>query len=74
LLSIIPRPSIFLCRQMEKAEKTARYICVNCGYVYDWAVGDAMNAIPPGVAFEDLPEAWVCPMCYAGKDAFDPLD
>jgi rubredoxin len=33
-----------------------------------------MNNIPPGTAFEDLPESWVCPMCYATPDMFDPLD
>jgi rubredoxin len=33
-----------------------------------------MNNIPAGTAFEDLPDQWVCPMCYATKDMFDPLD
>ena len=51
-----------------------KYICINCGYIYDPAVGDPMTNIPPGTAFEDLPEDWVCPMCYVGKDSFDPLD
>ncbi|WP_310600210.1 rubredoxin [Desulfobulbus sp.] len=51
-----------------------RYICVNCGYIYDPAAGDPMNEIPPEVAFAGLPEEWVCPMCYASKDQFDPLD
>jgi len=56
------------------ATASDRYICANCGYVYDPAVGDPMNAIPPGTQFEDLPAAWVCPMCYASRDLFDPLD
>jgi len=51
-----------------------RYVCVNCGYVYDPAQGDPFNSIPPGVPFEELPEEWVCPMCYATRDKFDPLD
>ena len=51
-----------------------RYICSNCGYVYDPAAGDPMSGIPPGTAFENLPEEWVCPMCYAGKIAFDVMD
>ncbi len=51
-----------------------RYICTQCSYVYDPARGDAMNDIPPGTAFEDLPDGWVCPMCYADRDLFDPLD
>ena len=56
------------------ATDTERYICANCGYVYDPAVGDPMNTVLPGTPFTDLPEAWVCPMCYATKDLFDPLD
>ncbi len=51
-----------------------RYICANCGYVYDPAKGDPMSDVPPGTAFEDLPEGWVCPMCYAPKTGFDPLE
>ena len=51
-----------------------RYICTNCGYIYDPAVGDPMNAIPAGTAFTDLSDDWVCPLCYVGKDKFDPLD
>jgi len=51
-----------------------RYICTCCGYIYDPAIGDELNKIPPGVAFEDLPDSWVCPLCYATKDKFDPLD
>jgi rubredoxin len=51
-----------------------RHICVNCGYVYDPESGDPMNGIPPGTAFEDLPEEWVCPLCYATKEMFDALD
>ena len=55
-------------------KKLQKYICVNCGYVYDPANGDIMSNVPPGTAFEHLPEGWVCPICYAGKDAFDPVD
>lgn len=51
-----------------------KYICVNCGYIYDPVQGDAMNGIEPGIAFEALPDEWVCPMCYADKEQFDPLD
>ena len=51
-----------------------RYICVNCGYVYDPASGDPANGIEPGTAFEDLPDEWICPVCYVTKDNFDPLD
>ena len=51
-----------------------RYICTCCGYIYDPENGDSMNKVPAGVPFEELPESWVCPLCYATKDKFDPLD
>ncbi len=49
-----------------------KYVCTVCGYVYDPAVGDSSADIPPGTAFEDLPEDWVCPDCGVGKDMFEP--
>ena len=59
---------------MTEETSTERYICANRGYIYDPTIGDPMNDIPPGISFDDLPDEWVCPMCYATKDAFDPLD
>lgn len=58
----------------ERAQALKRYICTQCGYIYDPAAGDSMNGIPAGTAFEDLPSEWVCPMCYAGRELFDVLD
>jgi rubredoxin len=49
------------------------YICVNCGYVYEPEAGDPENGIPSGTPFKDLPEEWVCPVCYAEKEKFDLL-
>ena len=51
-----------------------KYICINCGYVYDPAVGDPDNGVAPGTAFEDLPGDWVCPLCYVSVDQFDPME
>lgn len=48
----------------------AKWVCNICGYIYDPEVGDADNGIEAGVAFEDLPEEWVCPLCGVGKDQF----
>jgi rubredoxin len=50
-----------------------KYICVNCGYIYDPKDGDPENGIPPGTPFEDLPEDWECPVCYVGKEQFDQI-
>ncbi len=51
-----------------------KYICINCGYIYDPDAGDPVGGVPPGTPFEDLPEDWTCPICYVSKDNFDPLD
>ena len=51
----------------------ARWVCTCCGYVYDPAAGDAERNIPPGTPFDQLPEGWTCPLCYALKKAFEPL-
>lgn len=50
-----------------------KYICSNCGYVYDPEVGDPENGIPAGTKFEDLPDDWTCPVCYVSKEQFDEL-
>ena len=51
-----------------------KYICICCGYVYDSEKGDPDNDIAPGTDFDSLPDNWICPLCYAQKDQFDPLD
>jgi len=50
------------------------YRCVVCGYVYDPQQGDPDNGVAPGTAFEDLPDGWVCPICGAAKQDFEPID
>ncbi len=49
-----------------------KYRCTVCGYVYNPAVGDEETGIEPGVAFEDLPDNWECPLCGVGKSDFEP--
>lgn len=66
------------------AEQAAgKWVCTNADcdpFVYDPAVGDVDNIahpghpIPPGLAFEDLPHDWTCPLCGSGKRFFRPLD
>ena len=48
--------------------------CTICGYIYDPATGDQDHDIPAGIAFEDLPDDWVCPECGVGKDQFEIAD
>jgi rubredoxin len=51
----------------------SKWVCTSCGYIYDPETGDKEHGIPPGIPFEKLPEDWICPICYVGKNAFDPL-
>lgn len=51
-----------------------KWICVVCDYIYDPEVGDPTQDVPPGTAFEDLPEDWECPDCGVGKDEFIPVE
>lgn len=44
--------------------KTGKYVCSVCGYVYDPAEHD-------NIAFEDLPDDWVCPRCRRPKEKFN---
>lgn len=48
-----------------------KWKCTACGWTYDPAVGDPDSGIAAGTKFEDIPEDWVCPVCGAGKDAFE---
>ena len=49
-----------------------KYVCIPCGWVYEPEIGDPDGGIAPGTAFEDIPDDWVCPLCGAGKDEFEP--
>jgi len=54
------------------AGRMDKYVCQVCGYVYDPEAGDPDNDVEPGTPFEELPADWVCPICGAGKDQFEP--
>ena len=49
-----------------------KYRCTVCGYIYDPLEGDPDNGVSPGTSFNDIPDDWVCPICGADKDAFEP--
>jgi rubredoxin len=53
---------------------TAQWICESCGFIYDPADGDPDGGIPPGTAFEDIPDDWYCPVCGARKADFSPYE
>lgn len=45
-----------------------KWVCEVCGYIYDPEKG--ADGIPPGTPFEELPEDWECPECFADKSQF----
>ena len=51
-----------------------KYICESCGFIYDPEEGDPDGGIPPGTAFEDIPDTWFCPVCGARKRDFVPYE
>jgi len=58
----------------ESSSHTKRkYKCLVCDHIYDPDEGDPDSGIAPGTAFEDIPDDWMCPVCGAGKDDFEPL-
>ncbi|MBQ2802632.1 MAG: rubredoxin, partial [Lachnospiraceae bacterium] len=46
------------------------YVCDVCGYVYNEEAGDPENGIAPGTKWEDVPDDWLCPLCFVGKENF----
>lgn len=44
----------------------AKYRCKLCGHIYDEQ--------KEGVKFEDLPDDWKCPICYAPKSMFELVE
>jgi rubredoxin len=51
-----------------------KWRCTVCAHIYDPALGDPTNDIPPGTPFENIPEGWLCPGCGEMKENFEPMD
>lgn len=60
-------------KKRKKRINMGKYVCDECGWVYDPEIGVPEANIPPGIKFEDLPEDFICPVCGVGKDRFSPL-
>ena len=54
-------------------DEMKKFVCVECGYIYDPEIGDPTFGIAPGTSFEDIPEDWFCPICGEPKDCFEEL-
>jgi flavin reductase (DIM6/NTAB) family NADH-FMN oxidoreductase RutF/rubredoxin len=65
-------PTYIAPDKLEKHKNDKKiYVCPSCGYEYNPEVGDPDSGIPPGIAFEDLPVDWVCPVCGMEKADFE---
>lgn len=51
-----------------------RWICRDCGRVYDESLGIPEAGIKPGTRMADLPADWTCPICGAPKSEFETHD
>ena len=56
------------------AQVDPNYLSSKNPVIYDPAEGDADGGIPPGTAFQDIPETWFCPVCGARKGDFTPYE
>lgn len=59
-----------MSNQAVDAKALDRYECSACGYVYEPDKGDSKHDVEPGISFEELSEAWRCPVCGVRKSAF----
>jgi rubredoxin len=39
----------------------SKWVCTDCGYIYDPSYGDTGSGIKAGVPFEELPADWIMP-------------
>ena len=47
-----------------------KYVCDICGWEYDPETGHPEGGIAPGTPWEEVPEDFQCPLCFAEKEQF----
>ncbi|GAB6172804.1 flavin reductase [Paradesulfitobacterium aromaticivorans] len=66
-------PTYIKPQTMPTGAEGEKHKCTVCGYIYNSAQGDPASGQAAGTLFSALPEAWVCPVCGAGKEEFEAL-
>ena len=61
-------------RQRISHSEYRRFLCPPCWFIYDEELWDPDGWLAPGTKYEDIPDDWVCPVCWAAKRDFIPLD
>lgn len=67
----VPLPVPLAFSAVAETQTKQLWMCTSCGFVYDPDEGDPDGGIPPGTAFEDIPDTWFCPVCGARKSDFE---
>ena len=73
-MNVVFVPSNPKYKSITSLQKMKQYKCAKCGWIYDPAIGDPKNGIPPGTPFENLPADWRCPVCKQPKSMFFPTE
>ena len=47
-----------------------KYICRHCGWIYDESKGLPEADIEPETPWDEIPDDFECPLCWAGKEKF----
>lgn len=66
--------SAVLNKRKIKKSTSIKYVCEPCSWIYDEELWDPDWWIPPWTKFEDIPNDWVCPVCWVWKQYFKKLD
>lgn len=66
--------SAFLNKKRIANSKGIKYLCIPCSWIYDEDIWDPDSWIAPWTKFEDIPDDWVCPICWVWKKDFIKLE
>jgi rubredoxin len=51
-----------------------KWMCQQCGWIYDEFKGDPAGGLAAGTRWEDVPDDWICPDCGASKADFEMVE